>query len=380
MNKDKNNTPPKSIPKPLIEIDAPKPPIEIRSTILQDIHKMSVAEQQRIASYGKVKPEIAIRYKDYQFVAVGSRVFYSKAWASFTDFLVGYVPEVFDKEWWAAEIAKTSTEQNQVCAWREAMRQHVKTQPKRPDGTYVVSHNGFAAAYLTFAYDLYVAEHNGRLDETLIGRLKNRDQFQGARHELFAEATCLRAGFAIDRENEKDTTSKHAEFIATHVESGLKFSVEAKSKHRAGVMGMPGAPLPHDKISLNFGQLINNALAKNPPNPLAVFIDTNLPSRAAQRLYAPRVEDGKEIPSRLLLGLLDRVATEHGGTDPYAVLVFSNHPQHYALPDTPNELDPQKNLLAVTARNPNPHWHRALFALYRAANLYGNIPNEFPAR
>jgi hypothetical protein len=341
---------------------------------------MSVAEQQRIARYGKVNPEIAIKFKDYQFVAVGSKVFYSKAWTSFTDFLIGYVPEVFNKKWWAAEIAKAPAECNQVRIWWETLRQHVKAQQKRTDGNYVVTHNGFAGAYLTFAYDLYVVEHNGRLDETLIARLKNRDQFQGARHELFAEATCLRAGFAIEREDEKDKTRKHAEFVATHLQSGLRFSVEAKSKHRAGVLGMPGVAQPHEKINLNFGQLINNALAKNPPHPLVVFIDTNLPSRAAHRLYAPRIEDGKEIPSRLLLGLLDRVAKEHGDSDPYAMLIFSNHPQHYALPDMPDELDPQKNLLAVSARHPAPVWQSALLALYRAANLYGNIPNEFPAR
>ncbi len=341
---------------------------------------MSVEEQQRIARYGKVNPEIAIKFKDYQFVAVGSRVFYSKAWTSFADFLVGYVPEVFDKKWWAAEIAKAPAECNQVRTWWEALRQHAKAQQKRPDGNYVVTHNGLAGAYLTFAYHLYVIEHNGRLDETLIARLKNREQFQGARHELFAEATCLRAGFAIERENEKDRTRKHAEFVATHLQSGLRFSVEAKSKHWAGVLGMPGDERPHDKISLNFGHLINNALAKNPPHPLAVFIDTNLPSRAAQRLYSPRFEDGKRIPARLMLGLLERVAKEHGDRDPYAMLIFTNHPQHYTLPDMPNEIDPNKDLFAVSCRKPNPVWHPALDALYRASNLYGNIPNEFPAQ
>lgn len=381
--KKEHAAPPPTPPRPEAPRPAPvfgEPPIEIRGAILQDIHRMNVEQQRHIALYGKVNPVIAIQYHDYQFVAAGNKVFYAKEWKSFADFLIGYVPAIFDKDWWAAEIGKPSDERNQVRTWWEAMRQHVKTQQRGPDGTYRMTHNGFAGAYLTFAYDLYVVGSNGRLDDTLIARLKNRDQFQGARHELFAEATCLRAGFAIERENEKDKTRKHAEFVATHLESGLRFSVEAKSKHRAGVLGMPGDPQPHDKISLNFGQLINSALAKNPPHPLVVFIDTNLPSRAAHRLYDPRIEDGREIPSRLLLGLLDRVAKEHGDSDPYAILIFSNHPQHYALADNPNELDPQKNLLAVSARRPVPAWQPALLALYRAANLYGNIPNEFPVR
>jgi len=341
---------------------------------------MSVDQQRHIALYGKINPVIAIRHHDYQFVAAGNKVFYAKEWKSFADFLIGYVPTIFEKEWWAAEVLKPPAKCNQVRFWWEAMRQHAKTQQKPPDGTYVLTHNGFAGAYLTFAYDLYVVASNGRLDETLIASLKNRDQFQGARHELFAEATCLRAGFSIEPEDEKDKTRKHAEFVATHLQTGLRFSVEAKSKHRAGVLGMPGDAQPHETISLNFGQLINSALAKNPPFPLVVFIDTNLPSRAAHRLYDPQIEDGKQIPPRLMLGLLERVAKEHGESDPYAMLIFTNHPQHYTLPDLPNEIDPGKHLFAVSCRKPNSVWHPAMDALYRAANLYGNIPNDFPAQ
>ena len=54
------------------------------------------------------------------------------------------------------------------------------------------------AAYFVFAYDLWVVNDTGRLDRRFLERLKNRDQFQGARHELFAEATCIRGNFAVD--------------------------------------------------------------------------------------------------------------------------------------------------------------------------------------
>jgi len=36
------------------------------------------------------------------------------------------------------------------------------------------------------------------------GSPQNADQFQGARHELFAEATCLRAGSILNMEDETD--------------------------------------------------------------------------------------------------------------------------------------------------------------------------------
>lgn len=73
-----------------------------------------------------------------------------------------------------------------------------------------------SGAYMTFAYDLYVVANNARLDNRLVERLKQSDQFQGARHELFAEATCLRAGYKIEHENENGRSSRHAELSATH--------------------------------------------------------------------------------------------------------------------------------------------------------------------
>ena len=64
------------------------------------------------------------------------------------------------------------------------------------------------------AFNLFAIEDNSRLDNSLLERLKNKDQFQGARHEVFAEATFLRAGFQIEHEDQKDPTRRHAEFTA----------------------------------------------------------------------------------------------------------------------------------------------------------------------
>jgi hypothetical protein len=81
---------------------------------------------------------------------------------------------------------------------------------------------------------------------------------------VFAEPTCLRAGFTIEREDEHDPATRHAEFTATHKAIGEKFSIEAKSKHRPGVLGFAGIAQPDEKLSLAFGRLINDAAAKKP--------------------------------------------------------------------------------------------------------------------
>jgi hypothetical protein len=255
----------------------------------------------------------------------------------------------------------------------------MKTQSPQPESRHSVIPNGLLAAYLAFAYDLYTVGDNSRLDALLLQRLKNIDQFQGARHELFAEATCLRAGYSIERENERDGTRRHAEFTATHRATGQQISVEAKSRHRPGILGGPGTPPAPEKMSLRFGELLNDALRKNSPHPLVVFIDTNLPTRAADRLYGfqrlnPPVPP---VPSRILNALHERVRREHGGTDPYALVVFTNHPHHYASPD---EVDPRKHQVSVMPQTPPAGvlHSEAVIALHDAANLYGNIPNEFP--
>ena len=158
----------------------------------------------------------------------------------------------------------------------------MNAQPPQPDGNPAALPCGASGAYNCFAYDLYIVDDNGGLDEELLRRLKIRDQFQGARHELFAEATCYRAGFTVQHEDEKDGNTRHAEFTARHVMTGQFLSVEAKSRHRHGVLGVPGTL--EDKPDFRLGQLFNAAVAKKPEHPLVIFVDTNLPFKWAERV------------------------------------------------------------------------------------------------
>jgi hypothetical protein len=245
-----------------------------------------------------------------------------------------------------------------------------------PNGVYSTTLNGFVAAFFGFAYDLYTVADNNRLDEVLLARLKHRDQFQGARHELFCEATCLRAGFSIEHENEKDPNERHVEFTATFKASGQKFSVEAKSKHRPGVMGRAGERESPEHANLRFGALIHNAADKEPEHPLVVFVDTNLPLTSADRFFEPQSR-APLLPSRAMMKILERVTRQYGGQDPYALLVFTNHPHHYA---DEAEADPRRHLLGALAKHPAPREGLlpGLLAICNAANLYGNIPKDFP--
>jgi hypothetical protein len=358
----------------------PAPISMIPPAVIQRFAEHQRRERERVNRFGQVRPEIALDYHGYKLVAVGSKLFYepSEKCKFFPDFLLSYAQSTFGRDWHEAEIAKQPEERHPVMQWRVKAMNYMNKQPPLPDGTYSAVPSGFMAAYLAFAYDLYVVEHNARLDQRLLERLKHPDQFQGARHELFAEATCLRAAFEIEHENESDPTRRHAEFTATHKATGQKISVEAKSKHRPGVLGRAGAPEPADELNLRFGRLLRDAVQKNVPHPLVVFLDTNLPLEVAEQLFGMPTPNSP-IPAPHFNAMLDDLRKEHNGKDPANLIVFTNHPHHYAKDE---EVDPRRHLLSVFSQIPaKPIAHpEALAALHQAANIYGNIPNKFPTR
>jgi hypothetical protein len=349
----------------------PPPPavIEKARRLLQQ--KME-SNRRWVERHGQVPQPITTENFGKRLIAVRNTIYALETREYFGDFLRDYVVIVFGDEWWKEQIAKPEAERHPVAHWWAESTRYMSTQPLQPDGSRRGSPNGIVAAFMAFAYDLYVVSHVDGLDDLLLNRLKTADLLQGARHELFAEATCVRAGFTVEREDEQDGSSRHAEFTARHNATGQRISVEAKSKHRPGLLGQPGQAEPHDRIRLRFGKLINDAVRKNPPHPLVVFLDTNLPFRAADRLLTPQSGNS---PSRLLNKLLEQIKKEHGGKDPYSMIVFTNHPHHYAAKD---EKDPQKNLFSIVSDDSCVPNFEALLSLHQAATLYGNIPNEFP--
>jgi hypothetical protein len=238
-------------------------PPELRAKAMRVFEEKQCKEQKRVARFGQVRPQIStVVWQGQRIVAVRNRIYRSDRWKFFPDFLRDYVPEVLGIDWCKAEAAKPEAERHPIITWRAQGAAYMNAQPPQPDGSRAALSCGALAAYNCFAYDLYVVDDNGGLDKELLQRLKNRDLFQGARHELFAEATCYRAGFAVQHEDEKDGSTRHAEFTVRHVATGQLLSVEAKSRHRQGVLGRPGTPEEKPQLRLMPG--INDAVAKNP--------------------------------------------------------------------------------------------------------------------
>jgi len=334
----------------------------------REIKERESAEQLKKQRYGEIRPIIYADFDRKRFVAVGSQLYWSSQWQTFIDFLMDYIKHVLGSHWGNAEIAKPLEHRHEIMKWYDAMCRFQIKQVKGTNGLKEAIPNGPMLSYLLLSYDLYTLRHHNALQNKLISRLKNPEQFQGARHELFAAATCIRAGFKIEYENEADRSKKHAEFNATHNSTGQKVSVEAKSRRREGVLGHPGTRNTDDKIRLCIGRLLNAALSKASIDPLVVFLDLNIPPLSVRLFEKPWIDE--------INITLDRVEQKSEGKNRYNLIVLSNMPFYYDKSDNPS---PRGDILSVIAKHPViPVSHpEALLAIHDAANKFGNIPIKF---
>jgi hypothetical protein len=72
-----------------------------------------------------------------------------------------------------------------------------KAHARIPNEIYTMPMTGAAAAYNWLSYNLYLIAHNVKLQERLINRLKNPEQFWGAYYETFVAAAMIKAGFLV---------------------------------------------------------------------------------------------------------------------------------------------------------------------------------------
>jgi hypothetical protein len=139
---------------------------------------------------------------------------------------------------------------------------------------------------MSLAWDVATLIHAADLPDGLVERLRSSEQFQGARYEIAIAAIFARLDCEIRflDEDEELRGVKHVEFEATHRPTGQAIAVEAKSRHRPGVLNQPGErstddPLRRDARMVR--SLFVKATEKAPEGvPFFVFIDINAPLTA----------------------------------------------------------------------------------------------------
>lgn len=274
------------------------------------LNRAQAAQVQRERQQGFGKPIISAVASGRRFVAVKSRLFHSEGWLTFHDFLGDYIKMALGVEWGQAELAKPLDQRHPILVWHHLRAKQLTGHPQEPGKVHSTIMTGAMASYLRLAYDLYALDHNAELQERLVNRLRNIDNFPGARYEVFVAATLIRAGFELEFENEDDGTTTHCEFTATYNKTGRKFSVEAK--HRAG-------------NAFRLGRQLNRALAKKANHTRMVFIDINVPDNTTD----------SAVPQYMQRALTDLRKFEgrsiNGRPLPNAYLFVTNNPWHHHL-------------------------------------------------
>jgi hypothetical protein len=240
-----------------------------------------IREQQQ----GLGNPIIAAKVQDYQIVAVGNRLHYSRNWRTFPDFLSDYLKNVLDAVWGNAELAKPLSERHIILQWYSEYCRYQNENVKTPGGVNSVEITGVVACYMGLAYSLYLLDHNVELQQRMIKRLKNPGNFQGAYYELIVANVLIRAGFELTLEDETNLGSQHCEYAAVSKHTHKKYWVEGKMKAVTGLLGktnLDGSPDPNPLSRLI--PHLNGALAKPASDERLIFIDLNaeIPSDARQ--------------------------------------------------------------------------------------------------
>ena len=297
---------------------------------------------------------------------------YSPAEATryFPDFLTRYVKGVLLPSWYETERAKPADKRHQIIKWYESMCRYERQQKRDADGAYRRVPSGAMLSWYRLAYDLYLIKHNAQLQKRILDRLRSKDHFQGARFELCVTASMVVAGFQIDFEDESDMSKKHPEFVAKHA-SGVSVAVEAKSRHRPGVLGFESlGAMPTDKVAIE--GLLRDALAKNCDLPYFIFVDVNLPPTS-------EIVEGKPWFKEMSDTVKNLCSEDENGTFSANAIYFCSDPSYF-VPDEPLKGPPFWCYEMPIEKPSHPLSDPKLSLRVAQATIQRtNIPNEFPS-
>jgi hypothetical protein len=340
---------------------------------------MEARRVQRERQQGLGRHIISAEVNGTRFVATQHRIFHSRNWKTFHDFLVPYMATVLGAEWGNAELKKPFNERHPIVRWYHHLCLHQQKFVTSPGKVHTAPMIGAAAAYLGLSYDLYCLEQNAELQKSLIARLRNIDGFPGARYEAFVAAAMVRAGFDLEFENEQDGSSTHCEFTATSKITGHKFSVEAKHREPEEVSDTATG-------RFKMGKRLHKALHKQANHDRIVFIDINVPDVATDL----------EIPSFLMTALrhLRRFERRRRKNLPPAYLFVTNFPFHHDLegsayrcsamaegfqiPDFKNDSQFRDLRHALDAREAHADMHRLVASIREHTSVPSTFDGEIP--
>jgi hypothetical protein len=312
------------------------------------------------------RPQIQTLAFGQKLRAVRDTIYSCPQEETFHDFQLNFLLWTLGKKWFDEQMLKPSADRHVVLRWREERNEVLERHrdPGAPPSQPVRAPiTGNMKALAVLADDIYQLQHALETPKKIIERLCNMSEFQGARYEILVASLFARCGFEIEFID--DRGKKSPEFIAA--KAGERIAVEAKSRHRPGVLHERGAYVAEaDSTKSRIRGLFQEALEQNPDGlPFLVFIDVNLPltpqTRPLERIWVK--EAMKCFEERKSANLPER---DSG-------LIVSNIGWHYH-----RDLGvPPPEFVTVKPEQPKfPLRSETWVLLERALNEYGLIVDE----
>jgi len=302
------------------------------------IEEQKIASAQRsefLASKGiLITLPNTISFKGKTVLAVGNEIMVEEnPHATFHQLLFRNLQHTMGDEWWKTEQAKEESEKHYILKCFEQLQGSDSRADldvtQIDENTRSMVATGDTQELLSLAFDVWILAHKGYMREDWLKRLRDPDQYQGARYEIAVASIFVRAGCELefydnDRIEEDGRPPKRAEFIAVHKETGNRVAVEAKSRHVKGVLHTAGTLKYQKALRGDVSLLYKKALLKETDGlPLVVFIDVNSPAEGGQPVQKSKwFED-----IRRSFG--DRPEPTPDEPDTQAALFVTNYSGHY---------------------------------------------------
>jgi hypothetical protein len=312
------------------------------------------------------RPQIQTEFQGKKIRAVRNSVYIRPQEETFYDFQINLLLWTLGKKWFDVEMSKPLEQRHIILRWRDERNELLRAQQK-PGGDPIKSVKarltGNVKALQVLADDIYQLEHALKTPRTIVERLRDWRQFQGARYEIAVASIFARCNFAISFID--DGTKKTPEFVAEKEDEQV--AVEAKSRHRPGVLQHPGKAQGEEPAPANIKHHYEEALQQNPGSiPFLVFIDVNVP-------LTPDTVPMEKTWVKEAMNCFDDRRQEGKLDDPDTGLVLTNFGWHYYR----DAGAPPGEIMPVRAANPQHPIRPATWEiLERALSEYGFVVDQ----
>jgi hypothetical protein len=274
------------------------------------------------------RPDVQTVWQDKRVRAVSNVISYRPSHETDHEFYIGVLADTLGGEKWREKQLALPEDRRHVALewlalWDGLRRGDVagieRTRLSPTRSSAIAS--GHLLALGTLAYDIYTLRHANALPDSLVHRIRTVSEFQGARYEAAVAAIFARSGYKLNWISENDR--KLPEFIAAHPTTKTEIAVEAKSRHRPGVLGRTGEVPDVEALEIDVARLMRRAVEKETDGrPFVICIDLNLPT-TRQRSEQEWIQ---ELHDNVLAEFGDDVT---GEPVVFSVAFFTNYAWHW---------------------------------------------------